>query len=92
MTTQNNHYLSHQQITLGGFNMTNKIYVIVETTASTPTEPGIARVLQAFDNKADAEKLVKTLQDNINELERDSNIHLSLSYSIKETDLIHHRN
>ena len=72
--------------------MTNKIYIILETTASTPTEPGIARVLQAFDNKADAEKLVKTLQNNINELERDSNIHVSLSYCIKETDLIHHRN
>lgn len=71
--------------------MTNKIYVIVETTASTPTEPGIARVLQAFDNKANAEKLVKTLQNNINEMERDSNIHISLSYYINETDLIHHR-
>ena len=72
--------------------MTNKIYVILEITASTPTEPGIARVLQAFDNKVDAEKLVKTLQNNINELERDSNIHVSLSYCIKETDLIYHRN
>lgn len=72
--------------------MTNKIYIILETTAPTPTEPGIARVLQAFDNKAEAEKLVKTLRDNINEIERDSNIHVSLSYSIKETDLIHHRN
>ena len=89
---KNNHHLSHQQITLGDFTMTNKIYVILEITASTPTEPGIARVLQAFDNKADAEKLVKTLQDNINELERDSNIHVSLSYCIKETDLIYHRN
>lgn len=72
--------------------MTNKIYVIVETTASTPKEPGTARVLQAFDNKSDAEKLVKTLQNNINELGRDSNIYISLSYYIKETDLIHHRN
>lgn len=72
--------------------MINKIYVILETTASTPTEPGIARVLQAFDNKTDAEKLVKTLQNHINEFERDSNIHVSLSYCIKETDLIHHVN
>lgn len=72
--------------------MTNKIYVILETTASTTTEPGIARVLQAFDNKADAEKLVKTLQNNIREVERDSNIHISLSYCVKETDLIYHRN
>ena len=72
--------------------MINKIYVILETTASTPTEPGIARVLQAFDNKTDAEKLVKTLQNHINEFERDSNIHVSLSYYINETDLIHHVN
>lgn len=71
--------------------MINKIYVILETTASTPTEPGIARVLQAFDSKADAEKLVKTLRNHINEVERSSNIHVSLSYYINETDLIHHR-
>ena len=72
--------------------MINKIYVILETTASTPTEPGITRVLQAFDNKADAKKLVKTLRNHINEFEKDSNIHVSLSYYINETDLIHHRN
>lgn len=72
--------------------MINKIYVILETTASTPTEPGIARVLQAFDNKADAEKLVKTLRNHINEVERSSNIYVSLSYYINKTDLIHHRN
>ena len=71
--------------------MTNKIYVIVETTASTPKEPGIARVLQAFDSKADAEKLVKALQNHINEVEKSSNIYVSLSYYINETDLIHHR-
>lgn len=72
--------------------MINKIYVILETTASTPTEPGIVRVLQAFDNKADAEKLVKTLRNHINEMERSSNIYVSLSYYINETDLIHYRN
>lgn len=71
--------------------MTDKIYVLMETTADSPTEPGIPHVLMAFENRFNADTMAQSLRKGANKIEQTTGIHVSVSYYITETKLVHHQ-
>lgn len=71
--------------------MNDKIYVLMETTADSPTEPGITNALMAFDNRADADAMLQSSREFIDNIRRKSGIYQSLSYYVTETQLAHHQ-
>ena len=71
--------------------MTDKIYILMETTANSPTEPGISHVLMVFDNRFDAAAMAQALREGIGNIEQMTNIHRSVSYYVTESKLHHHQ-